>query len=64
MTGTEVGLLGGIVSLVMFGAGRISNFRTVRKEICVSTHASLKELLEEKFDNLDERLDKIDKKLE
>jgi hypothetical protein len=64
MTGLETGLLGGMTALVMFGVGRVSNFRTIRKETCERTHKSLAELLETKFENLYKRLDKIDKKLE
>ena len=57
MTGLETGLLGGLVTVVMFGAGRLSNYRTVRKETCIATHDALKELIEVRFDNLNEKLD-------
>lgn len=64
MTGLESILGGGVLALGMFITGRISNRRVVNKEICENTHHSLASLLEEKFETLNRRLDKIDLKLD
>ena len=64
MTGLELGLIGTLGSVGVFIAGRLSNFKTVKKEACLSTHTSLKELLTEKFDNVDDKLEQINKKLD
>ena len=63
MTGLETGLSAGLIALVAGVTGRLSNFRTVKKEMCERTHTSLVELFTEKLDNIHDKLDAIDKKI-
>jgi hypothetical protein len=59
MTGIEVGLSAGLIAVCSGVMGRLSNFRTVRKDMCEKTHTALVDLFTEKLDNMDEKLDDI-----
>ena len=63
MTGLEIGLSSGLIALCSGVVGRLSNFRTVKKEMCEKTHTSLEKLFTEKLDNIHDKLETIEKKL-